>query len=389
MKLEFFNSVDTPTSLFTVGTTAAASPLRLPLDGLFVVADGTAHDTGTLVPNADMVLGLADTLDDNVSVVLSLNGTELDRLGYGPQSTRPEGTAATDLNPDRTGFSLSRNGASVDSGDNADDFHLDPTPTPGLPNDLVEPKLLSYTPKHGLATGATTITVTARDFADHLELDGVSGSGRPVTFVLGAAGLPIPCTITAIADAGRDTSTWTCTIPDRGGTPERITIAFLNGAWQPAHVQFIDGWTWTGVANETGTAGEADYCNLQWPPSFSSTAADGSSPEVYARIFEAGTTEAGGALTGVLAELGVGPASSDPTAVNWSWYPAQFNVQVGNDDEYVGTFPLPPAGASYAYTYRFSLDDGILWTYCDLNGAGSNGGLTFETGQLGTATVTP
>jgi hypothetical protein len=63
-------------------------------------------------------------------------------------------------------------------------------------------------------------------------------------------------------------------------------------------------------------------------------------------------------------------------------------VDVGNDDEYVGTFTAPAAG-TYAYTYRFSFDAGLNWTYCDLNGAGSNAGLAFESAQLGVLTVTP
>ena len=36
---------------------------------------------------------------------------------------------------------------------------------------------------------------------------------------------------------------------------------------------------------------------------------------------------------------------------------------------------------------RLDALDGGAWTYCDLNGAGSNSGLTFETSQLGTLTV--
>ena len=45
-----------------------------------------------------------------------------------------------------------------------------------------------------------------------------------------------------------------------------------------------------------------------------------------------------------------------------------------------------PAPGAYPYTARISLDGGA-WTYCDLNGAGSNSGLTFETTQLGALTV--
>ena len=64
---------------------------------------------------------------------------------------------------------------------------------------------------------------------------------------------------------------------------------------------------------------------------------------------------------------------------------------MGNNDEYVGLFTAPTVAVNtnYAYTYRFSVDGGLRWTYCDLNGAGANSGLTLETSQFGVMTVTP
>jgi hypothetical protein len=47
------------------------------------------------------------------------------------------------------------------------------------------------------------------------------------------------------------------------------------------------------------------------------------------------------------------------------------------------------ANTNFAYTFRFSQDNGLKWTYCDLDGAGSNAGLLFDTSQLGVMTVTP
>jgi hypothetical protein len=62
---------------------------------------------------------------------------------------------------------------------------------------------------------------------------------------------------------------------------------------------------------------------------------------------------------------------------------------VGRADEYMATFPAPAVNGStvYEYTYRFSLDDGLTWTYCDLSGAGSNDGLVFDPDDLGIMTV--
>ena len=60
---------------------------------------------------------------------------------------------------------------------------------------------------------------------------------------------------------------------------------------------------------------------------------------------------------------------------------------LGNDDEYQATFVAPAAG-SYRYAYRFSVDGGSTWTYCDANGSGSNAGLSFEMTHVPALTVT-
>ena len=63
-------------------------------------------------------------------------------------------------------------------------------------------------------------------------------------------------------------------------------------------------------------------------------------------------------------------------------------MQAGNDDEYMRSF-LAPSPGSYRYTYRVSVDAGESWTYCDLDGAGSDPSMSFDLADLGTMTVTP
>ena len=148
--------------------------------------------------------------------------------------------------------------------------------------------------------------------------------------------------------------------------------------------------TWV---NESGSATEADFVNLQFPSSFTLNPGQ-QSPSIFGRIYEATVTEAVGANAAVTAQVGYGPGGSDPTAVSpndpsWTWFSAAYNVQVGNDDEYMGAITAPGAAGTYAYTYRYSLDGGATWTAADLNGAGANAGLTFEPAQLGVMTVVP
>jgi predicted extracellular nuclease len=140
--------------------------------------------------------------------------------------------------------------------------------------------------------------------------------------------------------------------------------------------------------NESGNALEADYCTTQFPLSFNVTA--GSSQSAFGQIYETGVTETAGANGSVLAQFGYGPPSVNPQyEYGWKWLSTTYNVQSGNNDEYQATFNAPVAG-SYLYGFRFSLDGGASWTYCDNNqgdsGAGSNNGLLFNLTDLGSMT---
>ena len=44
---------------------------------------------------------------------------------------------------------------------------------------------------------------------------------------------------------------------------------------------------------------------------------------------------------------------------------------------------------TFSYTFRMSFDGGFNFTYCDLDGAGANAGLIFESTQLGAMLVNP
>ena len=88
----------------------------------------------------------------------------------------------------------------------------------------------------------------------------------------------------------------------------------------------------------------------------------------------------------------VPPTANPEWEFGWTWINASFNVQLGNNDEYQSSFTAPAPG-SYRYAYRFSLDGGSSWTYCDSTqadgGSGSSPGLTFEFETLPVLNVTP
>jgi hypothetical protein len=143
------------------------------------------------------------------------------------------------------------------------------------------------------------------------------------------------------------------------------------------------------LQNETNAAAEADFCSVQFPPAISDAA--GAPVTVYGRIFEAGVTDTIAAPVATIeAQFGYGPRYANPqTQSGWTWLDAVFNVEAGNDDEYqTNGFVLPGAG-TYSYAYRFSIDGGLTWTYCDVGGAGSNPNLSFEVTKLPVMSVTP
>jgi hypothetical protein len=144
--------------------------------------------------------------------------------------------------------------------------------------------------------------------------------------------------------------------------------------------------------NESSSVAEADFCAVVFPSTL--TVQQGTSTgSIFGQIFEAGTTEPAGAAANVRVQLGFGPPTVNPEyQAGWSWFNAGYNLQVGNNDEYTGSFIAPAAG-SYRYAYRFSLDQGLSFTYCDSTagdgGAGSNTGLNFEFVTVPVLTTTP
>lgn len=154
------------------------------------------------------------------------------------------------------------------------------------------------------------------------------------------------------------------------------------------------GWTYTAVNNESGAPEELDFCNVQFPLAI--TGAPGAPIDFFGQLFEDNVTNTSGApFPGVFADLGVSPPDAagvdlDPTqSTAWRFFPAVpnpgFNF-AGNNDEYLASFSPPTAGV-FRYVFRFSLNNGLSYTYCDTNGAGSNGGLDFSAADAGTLTA--
>jgi len=102
----------------------------------------------------------------------------------------------------------------------------------------------------------------------------------------------------------------------------------------------------------------------------------------YGQIWIDGATSQAGATPGLTAQLGFGPVGSNPVGNSaWTWEPAAFNTDAGNNDEYVASL-LPEAVGSFDYVYRYTTTGGRDWLYADQNGPITVGSLPGNPGKL-------
>lgn len=312
---------------------------RVPLDGLFVLGDNTGGTTAVANADAEAVFG---GLPDGPGAIEIRDGANVrDALGYGTPNTIFE-TAATGF---AEGSSIARDAAGTDTDDNSADFHLDPSPTPGVENDTVNASVTSVSPDNGLATSPAMVTITG----DELVV------GATVT----VGGDMATCTVTSA-------TTIDCTFPANGGTVESVDVTVLNPGGDSG--TGTDAFTYTGVLADTGVD---FFCNVQSPPSTTTTTSV-ATEDIYGQIYVQGVTDTdSNPIAGISSDLGYGPDGSDVTLVNFAWTPAAPNggYDFGqNNDEHVATLTVGAAG-TYDYAYRFSLDGGLNYYYCDVNGS--------------------
>lgn len=136
-------------------------------------------------------------------------------------------------------------------------------------------------------------------------------------------------------------------------------VIAVNGAGQSTGCAV---WMFTTASQPTDTP---DYANLQWPPTI--TINEGGSDTVYGRVYEPGVTEPAGAGAGILAWVGISDAGDNSDPSTWTnWIPATYNVDAGNDDEYMASIGATLAPGTYYYATRFTLNGGP-YVYGGLN----------------------
>lgn len=128
---------------------------------------------------------------------------------------------------------------------------------------------------------------------------------------------------------------------------------------------------------------EVDWCILQFPAAITA-APSGPVGDIFARVYEAGVTDAAtGGSSELVVEVGIDGSGGEAALEGWTWASAEFASDIGNDDEYVATFAAPAAVGDYRYAYRVRLAAGSDWLYCDSTGSGDG----FALSDAGTLTV--
>ena len=134
-----------------------------------------------------------------------------------------------------------------------------------------------------------------------------------------------------------------------------------------------------------------DECNVQFPE-INSKMLVGESMSVFGRVIESGSTGSGAAVTDLSGELLVGPQGADPTSNIGAFTVIASTVRASVDvinplpmqDEYEATF-TPTAAGDYIFLYRFTVDGGANWSYCDLDGTGATS--NFQPDRVGVVSV--
>ncbi|MEW5991824.1 MAG: alpha-amylase family glycosyl hydrolase [Chloroflexota bacterium] len=160
----------------------------------------------------------------------------------------------------------------------------------------------------------------------------------------------------------------------RNASPAFIVVKALDGAGNAS----LDSNEVSGIPHLT-----IGWANLQWPPSMTHVvSASDRTDNSYGQVWIDGSTSATGPTPTLRAQLGFGPAGSNPAGnAAWTWVDAGFNVDAGNNDEFVASM-LPTAVGSFDYVYRYSTTSGRDWLYADLNGPIPGGAAPPNPGHL-------
>ena len=161
-----------------------------------------------------------------------------------------------------------------------------------------------------------------------------------------------------IANRTAKSTTISLTVPVGSEIMLRWTKAGSN-----SHLLAIDDLSITPTFVSTATT---DFANIQFPTT-SQTINEGGTISVFAQAYEPGLTDPAGQAAGLSSWIGYNSTNDNPANAGWTWVPATFNTQAGNNDEFTANLGSGLTPGTYFYASRFQISGGPF-TY------GGNGG---------------
>ncbi|MBC8884204.1 lamin tail domain-containing protein [Flavobacterium piscinae] len=156
------------------------------------------------------------------------------------------------------------------------------------------------------------------------------------------------------------------------GLTTSTTYTFQVKARNGANVETGFGSTESGT---TLAAQLVDYAVVQFPNT-TQNILEGGSLTVYIRAYEPGLTTLSGEQSNLFGWVGYSSTDDDPSNPGWTWVPATFNTEYGNDDEYQATLSSLPIG-TYYYAGRFQIGTGPF-VYAGSGGNWNNDNVTLN-----------
>ena len=207
--------------------------------------------------------------------------------------------------------------------------------------------VVTYTNSNGcLATASVTVNANP-----------TANAGLDITICVGGN-----VTLSGAATNGAAPYTYSWNNSVQNGVP---FVALTNSTYT---LSVSDGNGCTNTDQMTLTTNSINWANLQSPAS--GNICLGQSHTIYGQVYVAGVTNGPGQAPGVVAQAGLNTTNTDPSTWPLSaWSAASFNVQQGNNDEYMASVGQLQAAGTYYYTYRYSLGAGCPYFYAGFNGA--------------------
>jgi len=158
----------------------------------------------------------------------------------------------------------------------------------------------------------------------------------------------------------------------------------FNGLLSGDEGIYLDNIVITETSSCTDTV---DFNNVQSPATGTITV--GGVFNVYEQVLELGITDALGQGANIEAWIGYSSANTDPSGSGWTWITANYNTDVGNNDEYILDLGAQIASSgTYYYASRFRLNS-CGFTYGGFDSGGGDGTWDGTNDVNGVLTVNP